>query len=194
MKARCISSWTDLRSISVCREKAKFGKMVKKLKGETPSLPAEEDRENTISEKNPDREAGEIGSEERSSHETPIVGDVQPNEEEGYKEEGNSSQTLSNCGDTRVCNSTRVAALEEENMNKMEGLDKRLAALEEEDVNKMEGLDRRVAALEVYVEKVGEDSPKDVKTRQKNGKGVKRTMHTLDDNLSRTMTRSKKQK
>ncbi|KAF2533723.1 hypothetical protein F2Q70_00029938 [Brassica cretica] len=43
-------------------------------------------------------------------------------------------------------------------------LDMRVAALEEKDVdakNKMEALDMIVTALEVYVEKVGEDSPED---------------------------------
>ncbi|KAL0886307.1 hypothetical protein Bca101_010290 [Brassica carinata] len=137
--------------------------MVKKLKGETPSLPAEEDRGTNLVAANEN-----LNQDPEELTELEELVDVM---EEWTKQ----MEALDR----------RVTALEEKDVNKME---------EEEDVNKMEGLDRRVAALEVYVEKVGEDSPKDVKTRQKNGKGVKRTMHTLDDNLSRTMTRSKKQK
>lgn len=60
-------------------------------------------------EENPDQGGGEIGSEERSSHETPGVDDVQPNEEEGDKDEKSCSQTLSDCGDTRVCNSMTLS-------------------------------------------------------------------------------------
>ncbi|KAG2328405.1 hypothetical protein Bca52824_011133 [Brassica carinata] len=97
-----------------------FGKMFKKLKGETPTL------------------HGEIGSDERWSHETPVVDDVKPNDEDGDNDKGNSSQILRNCGNTRV--------------------------------------------------------DEDVKREENKGKGVKRNVHTLDDNLSRTVTKSKKQK
>lgn len=109
--------------------------MVKTLKGESPTLPKEEDRGTNLVaateninqnpeeedqdvnrlkkwnkktwtlEKNPDQDDGEIGSEERSSHKTPVVDDVQPNEEKGDKDGGSDTQNLSNCGDTRVCNS-----------------------------------------------------------------------------------------
>ncbi|KAL0713528.1 hypothetical protein Bca4012_020506 [Brassica carinata] len=182
--------------------------MVKKLKGEAPTLHEE------------------IGSEERSSDETPAVDDVQPNDDDEGKDEGSSSQTLRNCGDTRDFNpplnrldisindledlvnlmgewtaqmgalDMRVAALEEDtDVNKMEALDMRVAALEKDaDVNKIEELDMRLAALEAYVEKVGEDSREDVKREKNERKGIKRTVHTLDDNLSRTVTKFKKQK
>ncbi|KAF3528183.1 hypothetical protein DY000_02040021 [Brassica cretica] len=57
---------------------------------------------------------------------------------------------------------------------------------------KMEALDMIVTALEAYVEKVGEDSledsPQDVKEKEKKGKGVKRTVCTLDDNLNKPMS------
>ncbi|KAL0805628.1 hypothetical protein Bca101_098119 [Brassica carinata] len=59
---------------------------------------------------------------------------------------------------------------------------------------KMEALDMIVTALEAYVEKVGEDSPQDVKEKEKKGNGVKRTVCTLDDNLNKPMSRSKKEK
>ncbi|KAG2304235.1 hypothetical protein Bca52824_032886 [Brassica carinata] len=206
----------------------RFGKMFKKLKGETPTL------------------HGEIGSDERWSHETSVVGDVQPNDEDGDNDEGSSSQTLKNCGNTRVGNSMsislfvkdiciimvtdfnpplnrldvslndleyfanameewteqmgaldmRVAALEQDAvMNKMDALDMRVTALEENpDVNKMEQLDMRVSPLEAYLEKVCEDTDEDVKREENKGKGVKRSVHTLDNNLSRTVTKSKKKK
>ncbi|KAG5415326.1 hypothetical protein IGI04_002893 [Brassica rapa subsp. trilocularis] len=73
----------------------------------------------------------------------------------------------------------------------------RVTALKEKDVdvkNNMEALDILLTALEDYVEKIGEDSPEDVKEREKKGKGVKRTVHTLDDNLNKTMSWSKKEK
>ncbi|KAL0655733.1 hypothetical protein Bca4012_076317 [Brassica carinata] len=67
-----------------------------------------------------------------------------------------------------------VNAREEEMGEWTKALDMRVAALEEKDVdakNKMEALDMIVTALEVYVEKVGEDSPEDspqdVKERKK---------------------------
>ncbi|KAF3600641.1 hypothetical protein F2Q69_00035410 [Brassica cretica] len=63
---------------------------------------------------------------------------------------------------------------------------------------RMEALDMIVTALEAYVEKVGEDSledsPQDVKEKEKKGNGVKRTVCTLDDNLNKPMSRSKKEK
>ena len=72
-----------------------------------------------------------------------------------------------------------VNAREEEMGEWTKALDMRVAALEEKDVdakNKMEALDMIVTALEVYVEKVGEDSPEDspqdVKERKKKWKGV----------------------
>lgn len=63
----------------------------------------------------------------------------------------------------------------------------RVAAFEEDDVKQVEVLDMIIAALDAYVEKVGDD----VKKREKREKGVKRMAHTLDDNLSRKLTRSK---
>ncbi|KAL0864641.1 hypothetical protein Bca101_043759 [Brassica carinata] len=68
-----------------------------------------EEEEDANSEKKPGQEDREIGSEERSSHETPGVDDVQPNEEEGDKDEGSGSQTLSNYGDTRVSDSESLS-------------------------------------------------------------------------------------
>ncbi|KAG5410926.1 hypothetical protein IGI04_007245 [Brassica rapa subsp. trilocularis] len=62
----------------------------------------------------------------------------------------------------------------------------------------LKALDMRVAAIEPYVEKVGEDtpedSPQDLKEKEKKVKGIKRTVHTLDDNLNKTMSRSKNKK
>ncbi|KAL0742463.1 hypothetical protein Bca4012_083976 [Brassica carinata] len=66
-------------------------------KKDVNSVEEEED-----AKKNPGQEDREIGSEERSSHETPVVDDSQPNEGVGDKDERSSSQTLSNYGDTRL--------------------------------------------------------------------------------------------
>ncbi|CAN6801912.1 unnamed protein product [Brassica oleracea] len=96
----------------------------------------------------------------------------------------------------------------EEEMGELIALDMRVTALEEKAVdeknkivdakNKMEALDILLASLEAYVEEVGDDSPEDshedVKEREKKGKGVKWSVHTLDDNLNKTMSRSKKEK
>ncbi|KAG2314291.1 hypothetical protein Bca52824_017413 [Brassica carinata] len=261
--------------------------MLIKVKGETPTLPEQEDRDtnlvdaskdlnpnpgevdkdmisgeeqdvkicveekkdvNSVEEeedakKNPGQEDREIGSEERSSHETPVVDDVQPNEGVGDKDERSSSQTLSNYGDTQLSYFNPPLNILDISLNDLEelvdamgewtqhigALDVRVDALEErfeEAGNKMEALEDRceevgnsmkaiekteayvekvVAALEgqdkelgnkteAYVEKVGEDSHEDEKKGEKKGKGVKRTDHTLDDNLSTTMTKCKKQK
>ncbi|KAG2288863.1 hypothetical protein Bca52824_048467 [Brassica carinata] len=59
----------------------------------------------------------------------------------------------------------------EEEMGELIALDMRVTALEE----KMEALDILLASLEAYVEEVGDDSPEDVKEREKKGKGVKRS-------------------
>ncbi|KAL0667832.1 hypothetical protein Bca4012_030536 [Brassica carinata] len=142
--------------------------MVKKVKGETHNLPEEEDRVTKLVA------ANEIGSEEGPIHDTPLVDDVQPNEEEGDEDEGSSIQTLTNSRDTKWT-------------KQMEALDMRVAAFEEDDVKQVEVLDMIIAALDAYVEKVGDD----VKKREKREKGVKRMAHTLDDNLSRKLTRSK---
>ncbi|KAL0690143.1 hypothetical protein Bca4012_089821 [Brassica carinata] len=96
----------------------------------------------------------------------------------------------------------------EEEMGELIALDMRVTALEEKAVdeknkivdvkNKMEALDILLASLEAYVEEVGDDSPEDshedVKEREKKGKGVKWSVHTLDDNLNKTMSRSEKEK
>lgn len=83
-----------LVGLLICR----FGKMVKKVKGETHNLPEEEDRVTKLVA------ANEIGSEEGPIHDTPLVDDVQPNEEEGDEDEGSSIQTLTNSRDTKVSN------------------------------------------------------------------------------------------
>ncbi|KAF2585165.1 hypothetical protein F2Q70_00036560 [Brassica cretica] len=100
----------------------------------------------------------------------------------------------------------------EEEMGELIALDMRVTALEEKAVdeknkivdakNEMEALDILLASLEAYVKEVGDDSPEDspedshedVKEREKKGKGVKWSVHTLDDNLNKTMSRSKKEK
>ncbi|KAL0898616.1 hypothetical protein Bca101_082577 [Brassica carinata] len=87
----------------------------------------------------------------------------------------------------------RVTALEE----RYEGAGNKMEALDKLDkiVAAWEGQDKEVGnKTEAYVEKVGEDSHEDEKKGKKKGKGVKRTDYTLDDNLSRTMTKCKKQK
>ncbi|WZZ50393.1 hypothetical protein YC2023_050500 [Brassica napus] len=73
----------------------------------------------------------------------------------------------------------------EEEMGELIALDMRVTALEEKALdeknnivdakNKMEALDILLASLEAYVEEVGDDSPEDVKEREKKGKGVKRS-------------------
>ncbi|CAF2075233.1 unnamed protein product [Brassica oleracea var. botrytis] len=65
-----------------------------------------EEEEDANYEKNSVEEEGEIGSEERSSHETWVVDDIQSHEEQRDKDEGRSSRTLSNCGDTSFSSST----------------------------------------------------------------------------------------
>ncbi|KAL0695839.1 hypothetical protein Bca4012_063019 [Brassica carinata] len=116
--------------------------MFKKLKGETPIL------------------HGEIGSDKRWSHETPIVDDVQPNDEDGDNDEGSSSQTLRNCGNTRVGNSMSISLFVKDiciimdfnpSLNRLDislnDLDD-LANAMEEWTEKIGALDMRVAALE----------------------------------------------
>lgn len=51
-----------------------------------------------------------------------------------------------------------------------------------------------ISEVNAHVEKVCENSHEDVKKRKKKGNGVKKAVHTLNDNLSRPMTRSTKQK
>ncbi|KAH0903446.1 hypothetical protein HID58_042949 [Brassica napus] len=63
-----------------------------------------EEEEDANYEKNSVEEEGEIGSEERSSHETWVVDDIQSLEEQRDKDEGRSSRTLNNCGDTKLVN------------------------------------------------------------------------------------------
>lgn len=91
----------------------------------------------------------------------------------------------------------KMEALEdrcEEVGNSMKAIDKTEAYVEKV-VAALEGQDKELGnKTEAYVEKVGEDSHEDEKKGEKKGKGVKRTDHTLDDNLSRTMTKCKKQK
>ncbi|CAN7073809.1 unnamed protein product [Brassica oleracea var. botrytis] len=100
----------------------------------------------------------------------------------------------------------------EEEMGELIALDMRVTALEEKAVdeknkivdakNEMEALDILLASLEAYFKEVGDDSPEDspedshedVKEREKKGKGVKWSVHTLDDNLNKIMSRSKKEK
>ncbi|KAG2314802.1 hypothetical protein Bca52824_017924 [Brassica carinata] len=178
--------------------------MVKKLKGEAPTLPEEEDRDTNLvamnenlnpnpdeedqdlnsgeeqdgyakscmkeeedvnsveeeekaanSENNTGEEDGEIGSEERSSDETPAVDDVQPNDDEEGNNEGSSSQTLRNCGDTRVDNPISLSCWTKTSlMYTLFPLDEccRISILRsiDTDVNKIEALALaiRVAALE----------------------------------------------
>ncbi|KAG2330431.1 hypothetical protein Bca52824_001611 [Brassica carinata] len=225
--------------------------MLIKVKGETPTLPEQEDRDtnlvdaskdlnpnpgeedqdvisgeeqdvkicleekkdvNSVEEeedakKNPGQEDREIGSEERSSPRDSVVDDVQPNEGVGDKDERSSSQTLSNYGDTRLSYFNPPLNILDISLNDLEELvdamgewTQHIGALDteayvEKVVDALEGQDKELRnKTEVYVEKVGEDSHEDEKKGVKKGKGVKRTDHTLDDNLSRTMTKCKKQK
>ncbi|KAG2329954.1 hypothetical protein Bca52824_001134 [Brassica carinata] len=130
--------------------------------------------------KNPGQEDREI-SEERSSHETPVVDDVQPNEGVGDKDERSSSQTLSNYGDTQLPYFNPPLNILDISLNDLEelvdamgewtqhigALDVRVDALEErfeEARNKMEALEDRceevgnsmkaIDKTEAYVEKV----------------------------------------
>ncbi|KAH0903220.1 hypothetical protein HID58_042723, partial [Brassica napus] len=59
-------------------------------------------------------------------------------------------------------------------MGELKALDMKVIALEEKYVdakNNMEALDILLAGLEAYVEEVGEDSPEDVKEKEKKRKG-----------------------
>ncbi|KAG2328744.1 hypothetical protein Bca52824_011472 [Brassica carinata] len=225
--------------------------MLIKVKGETPTLPEQEDRDtnlvdaskdlnpnpgevdqdvisgeeqdvkicveekkdvNSVEEeedakKNPGQEDREIGSEERSSHETLVVDDVQPNEGVGDKDERSSSQILSNYGDMRLPYFNPPFNILDISLNDLEELVdamgewmQHIGALDteayvEKVVAALEGQDKELGnKTKAYVEKVGEDSHEDEKKGEKKGKGVKRTDHTLDDNLSRTMAKCKKQK
>nr|VDD51521.1 unnamed protein product [Brassica oleracea] len=137
-----------------------------------------------------------------------LKGEKTPTTEEEDRDT-NLAATNENYVDTRdLIELGELDNAREEEMGELIALDMRVTALEEKAVdeknkivdvkNKMEALHILLASLEAYVEEVGDDSPEDshedVKEREKKGKGVKWSVHTLDDNLNKTMSRSEKEK
>ncbi|KAL0853750.1 hypothetical protein Bca101_058902 [Brassica carinata] len=73
--------------------------MLIKVKGETPTLPEQEDRDTKLVDASKDLNPnlGEVDQDMISGEEQ------DPNEGVGDKDERTSSQTLSNYGDTQIC-------------------------------------------------------------------------------------------
>ncbi|KAG2307009.1 hypothetical protein Bca52824_026757 [Brassica carinata] len=195
--------------------------MLIKVKGETPTLPEQEDRDTNLvdASKNLNPNPGEVNQDVISGEEQDVKICVEEKKELPYFNPplnildislNDLEELVDAMGEwTQHIGAldVRVDALEEqfeEAGNKMEALEDRCEevgysmkaidkteAYVEKVVAALEGQDKELGnKTEAYVEKVGEDSHEDEKKGEKKGKGVKRTDHTLDDNLSRTMTKS----
>ncbi|WZZ66416.1 hypothetical protein YC2023_077786 [Brassica napus] len=154
----------------------------KKLKGEKTPNTEEENRDTNLAAANENINPMDSVEEEEE-------------EDENYGDTRDFSTPLNSLEISLIELGELVNAREEEMREWTKALEKRESLHWKK---KMEALDMIFTALEAYVEKVGEDSledsPQDVKEKEKKGKGVKRTVCTLDDNLNKPMSRSKKEK